>query len=298
MALDQAHLDYLLTHHQGRLATVGPDGTPQNKPVGYRYNAELASIDIGGFNMETSAKYRNVAVNPDVSIVVDDAIGEGASGMRFMEVRGRAERVVTDMPPGESVGGHLIRIHPRRIVSWNVGSGEAAFRTLNLAEDGRSEAGEPSRPALGFSGRPRADAAAAVERFVEELQAGFDSHDAEISNRHFASDLLWGSPFGATVQGYEDLHTIHVRLKREGRGGPSSRYEVVQVLCPVPDVALAHVRRVALDERHRPIPPSGDTEGPFSEMALYVLVRRSGQWWLAAGQNTPVRPGGAIPATT
>jgi hypothetical protein len=25
-------------------------------------------------------------------------------------------------------------------------------------------------------------------------------------------------------------------------------------------------------------------------MALYVLVRRDGTWWLAAGQNTPVRP--------
>lgn len=25
-------------------------------------------------------------------------------------------------------------------------------------------------------------------------------------------------------------------------------------------------------------------------MALYVLVRRDGQWWLAAGQNTIVRP--------
>jgi hypothetical protein len=28
----------------------------------------------------------------------------------------------------------------------------------------------------------------------------------------------------------------------------------------------------------------------FSEMAMYVLVRRDGKWWLAAGQNTPIRP--------
>lgn len=31
---------------------------------------------------------------------------------------------------------------------------------------------------------------------------------------------------------------------------------------------------------------------------MYVLVRRDGQWWLAAGQNTPIRPGGAVPAVT
>jgi hypothetical protein len=25
-------------------------------------------------------------------------------------------------------------------------------------------------------------------------------------------------------------------------------------------------------------------------MALYVLVERDGIWWIAAGQNTPIRP--------
>jgi hypothetical protein len=35
MPLDHAHIRYLSDHHQGRLATVAHDGTPQNKPVGY-----------------------------------------------------------------------------------------------------------------------------------------------------------------------------------------------------------------------------------------------------------------------
>jgi hypothetical protein len=33
----------------------------------------------------------------------------------------------------------------------------------------------------------------------------------------------------------------------------------------------------------------GSHTGGFSEMALYVLVRRGGSWWLVAGQNTPIR---------
>jgi pyridoxamine 5'-phosphate oxidase family protein len=123
--LDDAHVRYLTSHYLGRLATVAPDGTPQNKPVGYRYNAETGTIDIAGWNMEGSAKYRNIATHPDVAFVVDDAVGEGAAGMRFLEVRGLAEQVAVAAADaarqgGAGLGSHIIRIHPRRAVSWNV----------------------------------------------------------------------------------------------------------------------------------------------------------------------------------
>lgn len=66
-----------------------------------------------------------------------------------------------------------------------------------------------------------------------------------------------------------------------------SRYEIVRVLSAAPDVALAQVRRAELDDRGEPV-PSHEGERRFSEMALYVLVRRNGTWWLAAGQNTVI----------
>jgi hypothetical protein len=61
------------------------------------------------------------------------------------------------------------------------------------------------------------------------LGGGLDDHDADAHNRHFADDILSGSPFGATVHGYKQLHAIHVRLLQQGRGGPS-RYEIERVL--------------------------------------------------------------------
>ena len=97
---------------------------------------------------------------------------------------------------------------------------------------------------------------------------------------------MWGSPYGATVDGYERLHAIHRRMHASADRG-DSRYEIVRVLTPAPDVALAQVRRTALDGRGEPI-PSIEGEARFSEMALYVLVHRDGAWWLAAGQNTIV----------
>jgi hypothetical protein len=150
------------------------------------------------------------------------------------------------------------------------------------------------RPALEGA-LPDDEAAAVAARFVAELQEGIDRHDAVIYNRHVAADVAWGGPFGAVVRGYGPLHAIHRRLQARGAGGPRSRYEVVHVQAPTRAVVLAHVARRSLDRNGLPLPVTAAADAPFSEMALYVLVQRDGDWWLAAGQNTPIRPGGAAP---
>jgi uncharacterized protein (TIGR02246 family) len=187
------------------------------------------------------------------------------------------------------VSPQIIRIHPRRVISWNVDPDHPGLQTRDVAGD----PGEPGPIRLSFgtdAGVARRANQAAAD-FVAELQVGWDQHDAGITNRHFADDIVWRSPFGAVLQGYEQLHSIHVRLKRQATGGSSSRYEIVRVLAPTPDVAVAQVRRVALDPAGHPVEPASDVTGAFSETALYVLVRRDRTWWVAAGQNTLIRPG-------
>src|SRR5438874_3756929 len=141
----------------------------------------------------------------------------------------------------------------------------------------RSTTQDPDRPTRS-SDDAAEEAIEAVTRLVEELQTGWDEHDADMSDRHLAADVLWGSPFGATVDRYERLHDIHVRLKQGGTGGSASRYEVVRVVAPAPGVAVAQVQRLALDPDGHPLEPTADVTGPFSEMALYVLVKRDGTW--------------------
>jgi hypothetical protein len=63
------------------------------------------------------------------------------------------------------------------------------------------------------------------------------------------------------------------------------------------DVIIAHAARVALDDDGHPLQAATGPDTPFSEMAMFVLVRRNDGWWLATGRNTPVRLGGALPAT-
>jgi hypothetical protein len=152
---------------------------------------------------------------------------------------------------------------------------------------------ESLRPSLAAERDVNA-ATAVVARFVADLQEGWDRSDATIADRRLAADVAWGSPYGATVDNYDTLLAIHQRLKKQGAGGRQSRYEINRVLPVSEDVIVAQVARLALDEDGRALEPNAQTDGAFSEMALYVLVRRDDNWWLAAGQNTPIRPGGAI----
>ncbi|MBJ8339149.1 nuclear transport factor 2 family protein [Antrihabitans sp. YC3-6] len=108
-----------------------------------------------------------------------------------------------------------------------------------------------------------------------QLQKGLESSDADVYDSWFATDIMWGSPKGPTLVGYEQLNAIHHRLMQAGIA-PASRFEVVAAQAPAPNVVVAQIRRQAIE-------PDG-----FSEMAMYVLVERDGEWWLAAAQNTPI----------
>ena len=113
-------IEYLKSADLGRLATVAPDGTVQNSPVGFSYNAELQTIDISGYRMSQSRKFRNVASNQRVAFVVDDIVSRDPWRVRCLEIRGIAEQAQTENAPTEANGDALdtaiIRITPRRII--------------------------------------------------------------------------------------------------------------------------------------------------------------------------------------
>jgi hypothetical protein len=85
-----------------------------------------------------------------------------------------------------------------------------------------------------------------VNAFVTGLQVGHDRRDADILKRQFAADVIWGGPFGALVNGYEQLHPIHVRLQAESHGGTPFHYVARHMLRVSDDVVIAHTARVAV----------------------------------------------------
>jgi PPOX class F420-dependent enzyme/OxyR family protein len=84
----------------GRLATVQPDGTLQVSPVGFRYNSVTETIDIGGFNMAASRKFRNVAENGRAAFVVDDIASVDPWRVRCLETGA----TLRPSPPGRHRG--------------------------------------------------------------------------------------------------------------------------------------------------------------------------------------------------
>ncbi|GAA2145129.1 PPOX class F420-dependent oxidoreductase [Actinomadura napierensis] len=117
---------YLSGQGLGRLSTIGPDGGPQTRPVGFRLNDD-GTIDIGGPANAASRKYRNVLESPQVAFLVDDlapaddpdAVRPGWG--RGVEIRGTAEPVKGRMHIGEGFfSDDLIRVRPARVISWHI----------------------------------------------------------------------------------------------------------------------------------------------------------------------------------
>ncbi len=114
-------VNYLQHQRLARIATVGPDGQPHVVPVGFRYNPDTDTIDIGGHDFAQRKKWRDVQKNPRVAVVIDDLASVNPWTVRGIEIRGEAERRMTG---GETVVAGfdpaMFRITPKRIVSWGI----------------------------------------------------------------------------------------------------------------------------------------------------------------------------------
>lgn len=97
-----------------RIATVGRDGTPHVVPVGWTYNREHDTIDVGGRQLEQTKKFRDVVRSGRAAVVIDDLASTNPWHPRAVEVRGRAEAI--EEPEA------VIRIHADRVISWGLDS--------------------------------------------------------------------------------------------------------------------------------------------------------------------------------
>jgi pyridoxamine 5'-phosphate oxidase family protein len=134
MGFTDKEVEYLEGQSLGRLATIGPAGTPQVVPVGFSVNDD-GTIDIGGPELSGSRKWRNILANPAVAFVVDDMTPDEPDAVapgwgRGVEVRGHAKLLTGQRPSyGDPsfFSDEVIRVHPRRILSWHLDADRMRF---------------------------------------------------------------------------------------------------------------------------------------------------------------------------
>ena len=86
--IPQSHADLLESTALAHVATVGPDGEPQNNPVWFGWDGEFVR-----FSQTTGRqKYRNVQDEPRVALSIVDP----QNPYRYLEVRGAVERIDPD----------------------------------------------------------------------------------------------------------------------------------------------------------------------------------------------------------
>jgi pyridoxamine 5'-phosphate oxidase family protein len=131
-----AEVEYLKSQSLCRIATVGTNGQPHVTPVGFRYNPDTDTFDIGGFGGFTQRKkWRDAQRNPQVALVIDDIASFDPWTVRGIEIRGIVELLSTG---GETILGgsdpEMFHITPKRIVSWGIEGdayGPAHARSVN-----------------------------------------------------------------------------------------------------------------------------------------------------------------------
>lgn len=146
MTFTEAEREYLASQGLGRLATVSAVGDVQNNPVGFVLNVDTGTIDIGGFAMGATRKFRNVQATGRVAFVVDDIVSTDPWIVRGVEIRGDGEALTGQAPSRPWLSPEIIRIHPRRILTWGIEPGAPGMSGRNVEP---SNGQPPSAAATG-----------------------------------------------------------------------------------------------------------------------------------------------------
>jgi pyridoxamine 5'-phosphate oxidase family protein len=106
-----AELEYLAAQPLMRFGSASTAGRPDVSPVGFEVDGD--HILSGGFDVTRTVRYRNIAENPRVNVVIDDLASIDPWSPRGVKVIGTA----TAEADGD---GERFRIVPEVVISWGI----------------------------------------------------------------------------------------------------------------------------------------------------------------------------------
>ncbi|MEU4311948.1 SgcJ/EcaC family oxidoreductase [Nocardia sp. NPDC024068] len=141
---------------------------------------------------------------------------------------------------------------------------------------------QTGRPAVEDTTTDHTGDIAEIERLVADVENGYNTNDAALMVGGFTENAAAGTAVGGVIRGYPALLDAGQRGLAGFLADSYVRYDVTDIVFLRPDIAVAHksARATTADGTLIDRDPA--------MVALYVLVREDGRWWVAARQNTPV----------
>jgi PPOX class probable F420-dependent enzyme len=87
-SIPEGYVDLLESNALAHIATIGPDGEPQNNPVWFDWDGEQVKFS----QTKTRQKYKNVGREPRLALSIVDP----ENPYRYLEIRGEVVRVEED----------------------------------------------------------------------------------------------------------------------------------------------------------------------------------------------------------
>lgn len=140
----------------------------------------------------------------------------------------------------------------------------------------------PRPPAIQDTTADHERDVAAIKQVIGDIETAYNTNDPDLMTVHFARNASVVNVVGVQVSGWDAL----LAANREGLAGflrdEHVRYEVDDLVFVRPDIAIAykHARATTADGELIDVDPA--------MIALYVLVKEQGRWWIVARQNTAV----------
>ena len=111
MDVPSEYLDLVTRNLIAHLATMNPDGSPQNTPIWFDFNSEEGTIFIN--TAKGRKKYRNILQNPKVALSITDP----DNPYRYLAIQGEVIEIMEDPVKGLD---HLNMLSQRYVNSdWN-----------------------------------------------------------------------------------------------------------------------------------------------------------------------------------
>ncbi|GAA1975003.1 SgcJ/EcaC family oxidoreductase [Amycolatopsis minnesotensis] len=123
---------------------------------------------------------------------------------------------------------------------------------------------------------------AAIAKIIEDTEIAYNTNDPDLMTEHFALDATVVNAVGGRASGWAALYDANKRGLAGFLHDEYVRYQVTGIDFLGQDTALAY-------KAARATKPDGDLiDADPAMVALYVMVKRDGRWWVAARQNTLV----------